>query len=571
MLNGDRDGVSISRAPSRASRHTAAGSTVSRAQSLIKKNVAPQDLRPSDILIERFTAWKVIVKQLIAYFEGIADIENNTARELTKLGAVIQVPFRAGNQFLGEGGLQDIYYGVRDKTRIIADQHANLGRTIDSSIVQHLQKLRTEIKAHIKNVQNDTGKLATSVAKERELSARYIGELATNISVFKNTPMNVTNKTDPFVANTAVARQLQKQVHEENSLQKSIIIMQQNSAHFEEGIVRALQSAWQTFDEWQNRMSASVQESWRSLSVQFASLPPDREWITFSARSDHLLDPETPLRNPETISYPSKEDPCVVPVHSGYLERKKRYTRSYKESYYVLTPAGFLHEYANSDPVSSPSPVFSLFLPMCTLGPPSSTSGKSHKFHIEGRKDGTGTTKTGSLKLSMRRDHAWSFRARSHEEMMEWWNDIRMLCARYLVASEQMERSGPVAAAVRAAGYVSEPEGSEDEDEGSSVEEEAEAEREEDGDFADARSDELPGYSHEGKAGEHGYLDEKKPMPQSSSGGLGRKPSKRQQEKAPAGRSPNDLPSIVPADDEGAGPAEPGPAPVENSRFAEHL
>lgn len=40
------------------------------------------------------------------YFEGIADIENNTAKELTKLGAVIQVPFQAGNQFLGEDGMQ---------------------------------------------------------------------------------------------------------------------------------------------------------------------------------------------------------------------------------------------------------------------------------------------------------------------------------------------------------------------------------------------------------------------------------------------------------------------------------
>lgn len=97
----------------------------------------------------------------------MADIENNTAKELTKLGAVIQVPFRSGNQFMGEGGLQvrsyyyiiwnymlkglqDVFYGIRDKTRIIADQHANLGRTVDSSIVQHLQKLRTEIKAHIK-------------------------------------------------------------------------------------------------------------------------------------------------------------------------------------------------------------------------------------------------------------------------------------------------------------------------------------------------------------------------------------------------------------------------------------
>jgi hypothetical protein len=47
----------------------------------------------------------------------------------------------------------------------------------------------------------------------------------------------------------AVVHQLSKRVHEENSLQKSIIIIQQNSAHFEEGNVRVIQSAWQTFDE----------------------------------------------------------------------------------------------------------------------------------------------------------------------------------------------------------------------------------------------------------------------------------------------------------------------------------
>jgi hypothetical protein len=270
----------------------------------------------------------------------------------------------------------------------------------------------------------------------------------------------------------AVIRQLQKQVHEENALQKSIIIMQQNSAHFEEGIVRSVQSAWQTFEEWQSRMSSSIQDSWRNLGVHMASLAPDREWISFSARSDHLLDPETPLRNQEHIEYPSKEDPSVIAVHTGHLERKKRFTRTYRESYFVLTPAGFLHEYASSDPHShgGASPMFSLFLPVCTLGPPSSTASKSHKFHIEGRKDGTGTTKSSSLRNPLSSHSvAWSFRARSREDMLEWWNDIRMLCSRYLVASEQMERSGPVAAAVRAAGYISEEE---EEEEGSSVEEE---------------------------------------------------------------------------------------------------
>lgn len=495
MYNNEAATISRATSVSRASKH---GSTASRNQSLIKKNVAPQDLRPSDILIERFVSWKAIVKQLISYFEGVADIENNIAKEYTKLGAVIQVPFRSGNQFLGEGGLQDVYYGIRDKTRIIADQHANLGRTIDSSIVQHLQKLHAEVKAHIKNVQNDTGKLATSVAKERELSGRMISELATSVSIFKNTPMSVTNKSDPYVSNIAVMRQLQKQVHEENALQKSIIIMQQNSAHFEEGIVRAIQSAWQTYDEWRSRMTDSVQDTWHTMGRNMVSLAPDREWISFSARSDHLLDPETPLRNPETIQYPSKEDTSVIAVHTGHLERKKRFTRTYREAYYVLTPAGFLHEFATSDPSQSGSqtPIFSLFLPACTLGPPSTPSSKSHKFHIEGRKDGTGTTKHGSFKLPMTGgQHAWSFRSRSHEDMMEWWNDVRMLCARYLVASEQMDRGGPIEAAVRSAGYISDEE--DEEEDGSSVEEDQDDEDEDDlYEDADAVVDEEQDQDH---------------------------------------------------------------------------
>ncbi len=301
-----------------------------------------------------------------------------------------------------------------------------------------------------------------------------------------------------YLANQAVAHQLQKQVLEENLLQKSIVMMQQNSAHFEEGIIRAIQSAWQTFDEWQSRASLVNQEIYRSLAVHLAALPADREWISFAARSDHLLDPETPLRDPANIQYPLKEDPSIFPVHTGYLERKRRFTRAYQESYFVLAPAGFLHAFSNSDP-SHPSghgltPAFSLFLPVCTLGPPSAPNSKSHKFHIEGRKDGTGTTKTGSLRGLLGGDNsmAWTFRTRSREEMMEWWNDIRMLCARYLIASEQVERNGPVEAAVRSAGY--------EDEEGSSVEEEDE-------DHEPMQDTGLPIYEKGYRdTGLHGYL-----------------------------------------------------------------
>jgi len=431
---------------------------------LVKKVTGPLELRPSDILIDRFTEWKSITKSLISYFEGIADIENNTSKELYKLGGVIQVPFRQGNQFLGEGGMQDVFFGIREKTRAIADHHANLAKTVEMSIVQHLQKLRAEIKAHIRNIQLDTGKLANSVAKERELSTKVITDLARSITMLKNTPMSVSSKEDPWLANMIVARQLAKQVQEENALQKSIIIMQQNSAHFEEGVVRALQTAWETFDNWAGRMSAQVQESWQMMGVQMKSVQPNTEWIAFAARSDHLLDPETPLRNPEHINYPGKDDPSVIAINTGMLDRKKRFTKSYSEGFYVLTAAGYLHEHTSSDVTKHPEPRLSIFLPNCTLGAPTGVHARSHKFSITLGK-GKG--------ISLGRSDGYTLRARSHDELMEWWNDCKQLSKVYLTSSEAMDRSGPVPAAVRAAGYLSEEE-VEDDEEGSSVEEDEE-------------------------------------------------------------------------------------------------
>jgi len=289
----------------------------------------------------------------------------------------------------------------------------------------------------------------------------------------------------------------------------------------------------------------TVQETWRTLGQSMGSLAPDREWIAFSARSDHLLDPDTPLRNPETIEYPSKEDPSVIPLHVGNLERKRRFTRSYREAYFVLTAAGFLHEYETADPVEQHNPRFSLFLPSCTLGPPSSpTTDRSHKFHIEGRKDATGLSH--STSFLHRGAQAWTFRARSHDEMLEWWNDIRMLVARYLVASDQMERSGPVAAAVRQAGYVSEEEGSEQED-GSSFEQEDE--EGEDHHYvnnhpptANGHEEAVPGYSQPEKGagiqlGEHGYAPEKKDSAGPDYGADVTRRASRRSEKAPEGRA----------------------------------
>ncbi|PCH45138.1 hypothetical protein WOLCODRAFT_155144 [Wolfiporia cocos MD-104 SS10] len=150
------------------------------------------------------------------------------------------------------------------------------------------QKLCVEIKAHI---------------KDRELSAKLIGDLGTHISILKNTPLSITAKTDPYVAN--------------------------HISH------PGAPVHWSTFSEWRNRMDASIRETYNTLEHDMSALLPDREWIAFAAHEDHLVDPKTPLQDPQNISYPSEEDPSIVPVHIGLLECKKQYTCTYREAYYV--------------------------------------------------------------------------------------------------------------------------------------------------------------------------------------------------------------------------------------------
>lgn len=60
-----REPETFSRATSIRSSRSRRSSTISRAQTLIRKNIESHDLRPSDIIIERFIAWKAIVKQLV--------------------------------------------------------------------------------------------------------------------------------------------------------------------------------------------------------------------------------------------------------------------------------------------------------------------------------------------------------------------------------------------------------------------------------------------------------------------------------------------------------------------------
>lgn len=171
---------------------------------------------------------------------------------------------------------------------------------------------------------------------------------------------------DPYLAHHIVENQMKKQVHKENDLQSALIRFQQQQGAFEEGISRKIQSSVKLYEEARVSQLEEIEQLHKRIATALQRTTPDFEWQYYlNTTENHLIDPNTPLRSTEAINFPGLGHASTKAIKQGYLERKKRFSKvrllslvvlprphtdffsssqSYKESYYVLTPSGYLHE-----------------------------------------------------------------------------------------------------------------------------------------------------------------------------------------------------------------------------------
>lgn len=212
-------------------------------------------------------------------------------------------------------------------------------------------------------------------------------------------------------------------------------------------VVGEIQQATNEFSHLYAAARTAITNDWEAIHSKIGTVDPALEFDGFADRSGFLIAKDAPLRDAAQISFPGQNDDLTKPVKSGMLERKKRcelpqpsmtsgsqadpahpfsVTKNYKEGFYVLTPAGYLHEFKSSDPTKQGDPELSIFLPSCVLGPASESGGKN-KWHVESKtvaKGGGLSKMKRSLKVG-KADVAYSFKANSHTSMMEWWQAMQ--------------------------------------------------------------------------------------------------------------------------------------------------
>ncbi|SLM37125.1 Pleckstrin homology-like domain [Lasallia pustulata] len=349
----------------------------------------PTHGNPTDILANRFQAWRKVLKDLITYFRDIQKSYESRSKSLLTLSNVINTT-TPPSMFLAEGGISDATQILRDYNKQ-ALAEGNKAKNIEDDVIAQLAGLRSDLQQKVKEIKNLSGDFKNAVDKETEGTRKAVRNLQ---EVLETIDSASSGKSDPYLA---------------------FLNLESSGRELESIVVGEIQKAYNAYAGILKREADEAYDAADRLRSGPITMAKDHEWDSFIDNNENFIDPKVPVRRVEHIHYPGKEHPAAAEVRAGMLERKSKYLKSYTPGWYVLSPT-HLHEFKSADRLNTQTPMMSLYLPEQKLGSRSGADSSSHKFMLKGRQTGP-----------MHRGHAWVFRAESRDTMLAWFEDIKNL------------------------------------------------------------------------------------------------------------------------------------------------
>ena len=421
---------------------------------------------PTEIMANRFSAWRSIIKDLVNYFKEYSSVQEEIIRQQSRLQqAVGQITNTANNNSnynnnttpnseieainnfflpIGNGSVQDIpnalfkfhQKNVVDGTKTLKD--------INGLIIPKLEELRKDLLVKIKEIKNLQNDFKNNLSKELNDSKSLISqynqaiELANKLGSTGNFSHITTlheadsGKSDPYLVKIRLERQLKRQLVEENYLYDAYANLQNAGRQLESIVVLEVQNYVSMFLNLVNEENSNFsQHLLPNISNGFLSKESNFEWDAFIERnlpnvnnhgtisSGTFIDLNMPKRHLSDFVIKNFDSNLNVAIREGYLERRSKFLKNYTSAWYVLT-CSYIHEFKSNDRKKDPQPVMSLPLDSCTVSDHSKNDGKLegvYKFILTSKLHNTLMNKT----------HKWVFRTNTYQNMIEWFDSIKKM------------------------------------------------------------------------------------------------------------------------------------------------
>lgn len=442
---------------------------------VIPNQFSSQQDYPTEVIANRFQAYRYIIKDLVSYLKQYASVQEEIVRQQVRLQLAVgsttsSISAVSGSRphgklekdsskdelslinhyFLpiGNGSLQDIPTVL---TKFHQQNIQNGNKTlkeINQVTIPKLEDLRKDLLVKIKEIKNLQNDFKNSLGKEMAETRALLNQFNHATDVANHLELLTSNsdshhhdaasdvdsvKKDPYLVKLKLERQLRRQLSEESYLYDAYKNLQSSSEKLESIVVLEIQNYLRIFLGLVETEHASVSNFLvPSLTNGFLAKEPNFEWDSFVARnlpkssniSNNLVlgkfvDLAFPARKLSDLSIPHYDSLVNVAVREGTLERRSKFLKSYSSGWYVLT-CSYIHEFKTPDRRKDQTPVMSLSLDHCLVSEHSKNDGKlsgAYKFVLYSK----------LLNGLIHRGHNWVFRCDTYNSMIEWYNDIKAL------------------------------------------------------------------------------------------------------------------------------------------------
>ena len=405
---------------------------------------------PTEILAERFQAWRSIIKDLVVYLKEFVLVQDEIVHQQKRLQQVVGHQNEITGSLddpqnfflpLGNGSIHDLpLILLRFHEQNIANGQKTY-REVQSLIIPKLEGLRHDLLLKIKEIKNLHSDFKNNLHKDLLETKNALSNFNQVMSQSAGENVHVISDKlgDPYLAKARLDAVLKAQIKEENYLYQAYQNLQELWEKLEQIVVGEIQQLLGQFVTLITTEALTIPNYLAPNLVKgFLAKDPKFEWDLYILRNlpqlllisnnislGKFIDLSYPARKLLEIDVPHHDLVVAMAVREGQLERRLKYLKLYSQGWYVLT-CNFIHEFKTRDRRKDPNPAMLLSLDSCTVTEHSKDGPQGpYKFVL-------------LLKLTlglMHRNHNLVFRCSTYKEMIGWYQDIKLLLMIPLLAA----------------------------------------------------------------------------------------------------------------------------------------
>ncbi|KAJ3230289.1 hypothetical protein HDU81_004625 [Chytriomyces hyalinus] len=360
-------------------------------------------LDPADVLTDRTRGWAALIRVLIHHYDRLADAEKAQARSHAANAKEWALPSPVRQlAFTDTSAVNAISAVLKADATALASQHAAIQKSLEKQTITALDGIRKTLKKKLDVLEKEQKERNRERLKDKETIVKAKETLTKAISFARRPGTDAHRYSDPWLANMEVKRKLAQAKDKHAARNQKLVDTKADFKIFEANLIRELKVALigvSTISEIQSHRAAHAQE----IEAVLGQMDADKEWDSFCV---NRLNKSGGPAMFETDEYEGFDDPLVGVIHEGLLSRKsKGLIKSYKEHYYVVTAAGYLHEFKKEKPHpergETINPDDSIYLGHCSLDPLGTQDRKPEEFIL--------TEKNEDGKMFQRSSHVYKY------------------------------------------------------------------------------------------------------------------------------------------------------------------